>query len=296
MNLVSRFYLSVILMAFSSLSFATDTRGYNMLPVGINVIDSQYSVIESTQKAASGLEGKQTQDTLYVRDTYFFNLNGNLAATYVLLPYSKQSLDITKPVTLSKTGDGLGDIKVLFALGLYNMPALNIEDFKKFNQNGLHAACSLAVSFPTGSYDSASKVNSGSNRNSYKPECAAYWVNDKFQADLFIGNTIYSDNTAYSGSKTLQQKSLYNIETRLSYNFTPKFWASTDLIYYQGGETSVNNVSQKDEQSNLNAGFTLSYKVAPTQFVKLTYQKTISGKENSPQMKQGVGITYTLAF
>lgn len=296
MNLFSRLYLALFLIAFSSISFATDTRGYNILPVGINVIDSQYSSIESTQKTASGLEGKQTQDTLYIRNTYFFNLNGNLAATYILVPYSKQSLDITKPITLSKTGDGLGDIKLLFALGIYNMPALNIEEFKKLDKNGLHAACSLAVTFPTGSYDSSSKVNSGSNRNSYKPECAAYWVNDKFQADLFIGNTLYSNNTSYSGNKTLEQKNLYSIETRFSYSFTPNFWASTDLVYYQGGETSVNNVSQKDEQSNLNAGFTLAFKVASTQTLKLIYQKTVSGKEYSPQMKQGVGITYTLAF
>lgn len=292
----SKVCLSLALLSASSLSFATDTRGYNILPVGTNVIDSQYSVIETTQKSAFGLQGKQTQDTLYIRDTYFFNLNGNLAAAYILLPYSKQTLDITKPVNMSKNGDGMGDVKVLFALGLYNMPALSREEFKNFDKNGLHAACSLTVAFPTGSYDSLSNVNSGANRKSYKPECAAYWTQDKFQADFFVGNTIYSDNTAYAGNKRLSQSNLYNFETRLSYSFTPDFWASTDFIYYKGGETSINGVNQKDEQGNFNAGFTLSYRVAPTQFVKFIYQKTVSGKEHSPQMKQGLAVTYSLAF
>ena len=80
------------------------------------------------------------------------------------------------------------------------------------------------------------------------------------------------------------------------YSFTPDFWASTDLIYYKGGETSINGIRQKDEQSNFNAGFTLAYRVAPTQFVKFIYQKTVSGKEHAPQMKQGLAVTYTLAF
>lgn len=292
----SKIGFSIALLALSNYSFATDTRGYNILPVGTNVIDSQYSVIETTQKSASGLQGKQTQDTLYIRDTYFFNLNGNLAAAYVLLPYSKQTLDVTKPINFSKTGEGFGDVKLLFALGLYNMPALSLDAFKSFDKNGLHAACSFAVTFPTGSYDNLSNVNSGANRNSYKPECAAYWVQDKFQADFFVGSTFYTDNTAYAGNKRLSQDNLYNIETRLSYSFTPDFWASTDFIYHKGGETSINGIHQKDEQANFNAGFTLAYRVAATQFVKLTYQKTVSGKEHSPQMKQGIGVTYTLAF
>lgn len=296
MKLFTKYCFSILLFTISSLSFASDTRGYNMLPEGTNVIDSQYSVIETTQKSASGLAGKQTQDTLYIRDTYFFNLQGNLAAAYVMLPYSKQTLDITKPIIFSKTGEGFSDVKLLFALGLYNMPSLSRDDFKKFDKNGMHVACSFAVTFPTGSYYNTSNVNSGSNRNSYKPECAAYWVQDKFQADFFIGDTIYTNNTAYSGSKTLQQNNIYNIETRLSYNFTPNFWASTDFIYYQGGETSVNGVKQKDEQNNLNAGMTLAYRIAPTQFVKLLYQKTVSGAEHAPQMKQGVAVTYTVAF
>lgn len=296
MKFVSKVYFSFLLLAFSSFSFATDTRSYNMLPVGTNVIDTQYTNIETTQTTASGLQGKQTQDMLYVRDTYFFNVNGTLGAAYVMLPYSKQTLDITKPVNFSKNSDGLGDLKVLFALGLYNMPSLSREDFQKFDKNGLHAACSLAVTLPTGSYSNTSNINSGSNRYSYKPECAAYWVQNKFQADLFVGNTYYTDNTAYSGNKTLSQSNLYNVETRFSYNFTSDFWASADLVYYNGGETSVNGIKQKDDQNNLNAGFTLSYRVAPTQFVKFIYQKTVSGKEHSPQMQQGLAVSYTVAF
>lgn len=292
----SKVAFSVLSLCLSSMALATDTRGYNMLPVGVNVIDSQYSIINTTQKAASGLQGKQSQDTLYIRDTYFFNINGTLAAAYIMLPYSQQSLNISKPLRLSKEGSGYGDARVLFALGLYNMPALSREEFQKFDKNGLHAACSLAITFPTGSYDKLSSTNSGANRYSYKPECAAYFTQDNLQLDVFLGNTIYSDNTEYSGNKTLSQSNLYNLETRLSYNFNQNFWASADVIYYKGGQTQVNGISQKDEQSNLNAGVTLAYKVARSQFVKLIYQKTVSGKEHSPQMQDGVGLSYTLAF
>lgn len=296
MNLFSKFCFSISLLSLTQFALATDTRGYNMLPVGTNVIDSQYSVIETTQKSANGLQGKQTQDTLYVRDTYFFDINGQLGAAYILLPYSKQTLDITKPIVLSKNGRGYGDVKVLFALGLYNMPSLTRDEFKRFDKNGLHAACSFAMTFPTGSYDNLSSVNSGANKKTYKPECAAYFVNNKFQADIFLGNTIYADNTSYSGSKTLEQSNLYNLETRFSYSVTPDFWASTDIIYYNGGETTVNGLKQKDKQDNINAGVTLAYRVASTQFIKLIYQKTVSGQQYSPQMKQAIAMTYTLAF
>lgn len=296
MKLLSKIFISIALFSLSAVSFATDTRGYNILPVGTNVIDSQYSVIETTQQSFSGLEGKQNQDTLYIRNTYFFNLNDNLAAAYILLPYSQQKLDIHKPIHISKEGQGYGDMKLLFALGLYNMPSLNREDFKKFDKNGLHAACSFAVTLPTGSYDKFSNVNSGSNKKSFKPECAAYFTHNQFQTDFFIGNTIYTNNNSYLGSKTLEQNNLYNLETRFSYNFSNDFWASTDLIYYKGGETIINGLKQRDNQSNFNAGFTLSYRVAQTQFIKFIYQKTVSGQDYSPQIKKAFAMTYTLAF
>lgn len=292
----SKVALALIGLSVSSLSFATDTRGYNVLPVGVNVIDSQYSNINTTQTAASGLQGKQTQQTLYVRDTYYFDVNGTLGAAYIMLPYSKQSLDIYKPVRVSKQGQGYGDARVLFALGLYNMPALSREQYQKFDKNGLHAACSVAITLPTGSYDKLSSTNSGANRYSYKPECAAYWTINNFQADLFLGNTIYTDNTEYSGNKKLSQSSLYNLESRLSYTFNPDFWASADFIYYKGGQTRINGVYQKDEQSNLNTGVTLAYKIARTQYVKFIYQKTVSGKKYSPKMEDGLAVSYTLAF
>lgn len=296
MNRLSKIFMSLILLCFSTVSFATDTRSYNMLPIGTNVIDSQYTYLETTQKTISGLEGQQNQNQVYIRDTYYFNVNGTLGAAYIMLPYSKQTLDITKPVNISKSGEGFGDLKVLFALGLYNMPALNPDEFQKFDKNGLHAACSLAVTLPTGAYDKLSSTNVGANRYSYKPECAAYWVNNQFQADFFVGNTFYTDNTSYAGSKTLSQSNLYNIEARFSYNFTPSFWASTDFVYYKGGETSINGIRQKDDQNNLNAGFTLAYRVARSQVIKLIYQKTVSGKEHSPQMQNGVGLSYSVAF
>lgn len=89
MKFFNLFVFALASIGFSVSSFATDSRGYNMAPVGTNVIDSQYSVITTKQTTASGLTGKQTQETLYVRDTYFFGLGGNLAAAYVYLPYSK---------------------------------------------------------------------------------------------------------------------------------------------------------------------------------------------------------------
>lgn len=296
MSVVNKINLCFGLLCISSFSFATDTRGYNMMPTGINVIDTQHSLIESKQKSFSGIEGNQIQKTTYIRNTYFFEINGNLAGAYVMLPYSKQHLNITSPVKISKSDSGFSDVKLMFALGLYNMPALNLESFKSFDKNGLHAGCSFTVSFPTGSYNSLSNVNSGTNRRSYKPECAAYFIKDNLQLDFFVGNTVYSENKLYSGSKSLNQKNLYNIETRLSYSFTPSFWASTDLIYFKGGQTKINSVSQKDEQANLNAGVTLSYKIAKSQFVKLIYQQTVSGNDYSPQMNKGVAFTYTLAF
>ena len=107
---------------------------------------------------------------------------------------------------------------------------------------------------------------------------------------------MYGNNKSYQGSKTLSQQDYYNFETRLSYNFTPDFWASTDFIYYKGGETSVNGIAQKDGADNFNAGITLAYRIAPTQYVKFIYQKTVSGSQYSPQMQSGFGLTYQIAF
>ena len=74
MKLFSRLFFIFTSIGLATSAFATDTRSYNLVPVGTNVIDSQYSSITTTQTTASGLTGKQVQDSLYVRDTYYFSL------------------------------------------------------------------------------------------------------------------------------------------------------------------------------------------------------------------------------
>lgn len=288
------------LLLFSINSYATDTRGYNILPEGFNVIDSQYSEVTMKQKQKNGIEGQQKTTTMYLRNTYFFKLNENdnqLSAAYIYLPYSKQDLKINKPIKLARDEEGTGDVRVLFAKGIYNMPVLSLEDYKSYDQNGFHSACSLAITIPTGNYDKNTTINSGGNRYVYKPECAIYYIKDKLQVDLFIGNSIFGNNKEYNINKILKQKNLYNIENRISYNLSKDQWVSLDLIYNYGGETNINNVNQNDKQNTLNVGVTLSNKIAKTQSIKFILQKTVSNKNTySPIMEKGIGLTYQLIY
>lgn len=208
----------------------------------------------------------------------------------------KQELDITSPIQKTIKNDGYGDIRLLFALGLYNMPALSLDEFKKYDKNGWHSACSLTVTIPTGEYDSASLVNSGINKYSYKPECAAYFIQDKFQLDIFANSTIYSDNKEYLVSKTVEQKNLYSLETRLSYNLNSNVWVSSDFIYNKGGESIINNVAQGDAMDSLNVGVTANFKYK-NQILRLVYQKTAaSNNDYQLKMKDGVGVAYQIFF
>lgn len=287
--------VSLSLMAISASAY--DARSYMLLPTDYSLADVQISNIETTKKINSSVTAKSDLNMIYARYLDYFDVGGNLGAAYILLPYANNNGDIKMGNNLLKNEkmNGLGDIRLFFGLGVYNMPALSKEQFKSYNKNGVKAACSVMLTLPTGAYDKSNLFNIGSNQTSIKPECNINYTQDKFVAEFSTGLTAYSDNKEYTNTSSLSKNNLYHSEIHLSYNLTQKFWAGLDLFYAHGGKTYLNNTPGKDQQQNLSAGLIMSYNVSPGGYIKVNYQKTIDSPEYAPKQSY-LGVAFQQLF
>jgi hypothetical protein len=292
---ISKYLLALFPALVCTASFANDARSYNLMPSNSTVIESQYSNIDTDVTKSNGIKLKVNTQTAYLRYLKYFNINGNLAGAYILLPYAQQEISVSAPFNISSKTQDFGDIRVLLAVGLHNMPALGLDEFKKHNPNGLLSSCSLSLTLPTGNYKPTSLTNTSGNRYVAKPECSLSYINNKFEAEIYSGLSAYSDNTQYSGVSSLSQKNIYHTELHLSYTLTPNVWIGADLIYLNGGETSINNISQKDGLDNTSVGLITSFKLSSSSYVKLIAQKLINAPDFAPK-NTAVGITYQYVY
>ncbi len=121
-------FSSLCLMAHCA--FASDARSYNSVPSDISLIETQMSSYTIEQKKQNGISVKLNTDISYIRGLKYFNYQDNLAAAYILLPYTKNNLNITTPLgNISDDSKQVGDMKVFLGWGLVNQPALERKDW-----------------------------------------------------------------------------------------------------------------------------------------------------------------------
>ncbi len=329
----------ITFMIFGNYAWASDARSYNSVPSDISLLESQVSSYHIKQTKANGLKIDLQTEVSYIRALKYFNYQDNLAAAYVLLPYTKNNLSITSPLgSLSNDTKQVGDVKIFLGLGLLNQPALERKEWierknsqtlgvQNINKNydtplsqyteipeKIHEAvdetiaktiadknerlfnidaitCGLTTTLPTSNYDPTATNNIGSNRFALKPECAVSWKKGRWQTEWYTAFTYYTDNNKYQGTKSLKQKNLYGNELHISYNLGDNLWLGADLFHAYGGETSVNDIAQKDKYNNYSYGMIANYKVSKNQNIKISYQKTFKSTDFSPTVNGGA-LTY----
>jgi len=193
---------------------------------------------------------------------------GRSAKLDIVLPYAwvSGSADVAGQ-RRDRYTDGFGDARVRFSALLYGGPALTLAEFADYKPD-LIVGASLAVTLPTGHYDSDKLVNIGTNRWSVKPELGISKTFGPLTLELEPSVTFYTDNNNFLGGKKLEKEPLYAVQGHAIYHTRFGLWAAVDVTYYGGGRTTVDGEKGAEPQ-NLRVGATLAIPVTRQHSVKL---------------------------
>jgi len=255
-----------------------DPRAYSRVPVDMTYLATGFvysfgGILLDPTLPIEDLEAKVESPMLGIGHS--FNLFGLTSQAYIGLPYSwAQASGKVLGEERSTTRSGLGDTRFRVSALVFGAPAATIEQFAKSSSRTI-VGTSLTVTVPTGQYFSDKLINLGTNRWAFKPEIAlSYNVYQRWFFDLYAGVWLFTENNSfYPGTSVRSQDPLAAFQTHVSYNFNPLMWAAIDLTYYNGGQSSINEVYNDDRQKNSRFGATFNLPVSKQNSIKIAYSR-----------------------
>lgn len=281
--------IAVIAAAINAPAMADMARDWQNLPVNTNVFFAYYVNVRSNTSVDTDLpiaDASLDGDIGMLRYARSFDLgNGLSSGIQVLQPYA--SLDAALGSFPSQSRSGWGDTTVIGVANIFGAKAMTPEEFMHATPTPFLTGA-LWVVAPTGSYDGNKQVNIGSHRWSFKPELAyGLPFGDKLQQWLELNAFVsfYTDNGDYQGGKKLEQKPKLGLEAHYSYTFKPGLYASADLSYAGGGETTLNGLDQDNRANSWMAGFGGGIAFSVQDAVSISYMQTFAHADASPDVR-----------
>src|SRR3954454_13475668 len=191
--------ISIILFCFLCvITRAQDLepRAYANVPKGTNVVALVYAYSSGDVLTDASLPIKDFKIKAhgiaagYVRT---FALAKKLARVQVIAPFALLS-GKAKFNGMDTTGvrNGFGDARIRFGINLFGSPALDIKNFRQYQQKTIVGA-SIVVSVPTGLYYKEKRINLGSNRWAVKPEVGVSKRFKRVYVEAYSGVWFYTN-------------------------------------------------------------------------------------------------------
>jgi hypothetical protein len=194
---------------------------------------------------------------------------GRSAKFDVVVPYTfltGHALFQGSPVT--REISGFADPAFRLLVNLYGAPALDPGEFGNYQQD-LIVGASMQVTPPVGQYDETRLVNLGMNRWTLKTEVGVSKTGKAWTLELAAAATLFTDNSDFYGGKTRHQDPIYSTQGHVIYNFPRGRWASLDVTYFTGGQTTLDGTDKNDLQKNWRLGGTFARPVGARDSIKL---------------------------
>lgn len=272
----------------------TDPRNYENFPVGVNQLELAYSYSHANSSidpaiviAGAKLNLNQTS----IGYTRYFSFFHRMAWVEPSVPIAVLNGSISG-TNVSGSVTGTGDSSYEFATLLKGGAALSVEEFTNYKPTTT-VGVSVAVTAPTGLYDSDRVLNLGSDRWSFKPEVAVsypFGPQQKWAVDGYANSYFYTANTSYRGVEILRQEPLPGFEGHISYSFLDSVLVSLDARCSFRGVTSVNGVNQNDSQSNFILGSEVIIDLNARNSLSVTLAKAVV-HQNGPAVT-GISVKY----
>lgn len=268
--------LVIVLFLISNYSAAQDLepRVYANIPKGANIAVASYGYLKGNVVSEPTLPIEDfviSSNNFGIGYLHTFGLADKLARIQVVLPYVIMDGKATvsgEKITGNRTG--FGDMRIRLGINLLGSPALDRNDFGKYEQKTIFGL-SLVTSIPTGLYYSDKRINIGANRWGFKPEAG---ISKRFKhvyAELYSGVWFYTKNNEFLVDKELQQNPVLSFQGHASYFFKNQMWVGININWFSGGKTVVNDLPAGSVINSSRIGATWSVPLSRSQSVKLQF-------------------------
>jgi len=276
----------------------TEAHNYDNTPVGINQVELAYAYARAnasidTSVIVKGANLNLNQGTISY--TRYFGFVHHLVWVQSSVPVAGLDGSVSG-TSIQGSITGGGDSSYTVSTLLKGGPALTIEQFADYKPTTT-VGMSLAISAPTGQYNSNKLLNLGSDRWSFKPEIALshpFGPEQRWEFDAYANAYFFTDNTTYHGVRILRQQPLPGVEGHVSYSFTNNLWASFDTRYSFRGVTVVDGVDQNNGQQNFILGSEVSVSLNARNSLVFQFARAVV-HQNGPAVT-GVAVKYTFTW
>ncbi len=251
-----------------------EPRAFSSAPIGTNFLGVGHAYSDGEVSLDPSLPITDVQAKIHVETfgySRFFALAGRTASASMLLPTYNADLSGNVGEERRKINrTGIGDMRFRLAANLLGAPAMTPEEFAH-RSPATALGLSLAVSAPTGEYDSRKLINIGANRWAFKPEIGITQPIGNWFIEGSGGAWFFSHNDNFFGGRERTQDPIGSIQVHAGYNFRPGFWLAADGCYWEGGRTAINGVDGNDRQESSRYGLTLSVPLSKDFSLKLAW-------------------------
>ena len=210
-----------------------------------------------------------------------FALFDRAALAAVIVPMGNVSADfVVAGNAFAESARGYGDPMLEFNINLLGPPAQKtIPDVLRYEPGfSLDLIADLAI--PIGEYDDDKSLNIGQNRWYGRLGFPVVWQlgawvpGRRMTLELMPVVWLFGDNDDFVG-QTLETDPMFELEARLTRDFTPHFWGSLDLAWYSGAKATIDGV-EGEKLDNLGLGFTLGYQINDNLGLTFGYKSTVN--------------------
>jgi len=250
-----------------------EPRAFSNAPVGMNFLIAGYGYTEGNvlfDPSVPLTDAYLRTNSPILAYARALDAWGNSAKFDVILPYvtiAGNALYQGQPV--SRNVSGFADPRFRFSVNFFGAPALSLQEFAGYRQD-LIVGASLQVSAPWGQYDPTKLVNIGNNRWSFKPELGISKAWGSWTGELIPSATYYTDNNDFNNGGTFAQAPIYALQGHVIHSFDSGIWVALDAVYFTGGQTTTNGVSDDNELRNSRIGATIALPVDRKNSVKFS--------------------------
>jgi hypothetical protein len=251
-------------------------RAYWPTPKGTNliVVGYQYSsgdIVADPTLPIAGVDSKINYAQLSYQHT--LSLFGRTANFQLNLPYTWGTTEGVVEGELRKRDiSAMSDTRFLLSINLRGAPTMDMAGFQALRAKPRTIiGASILIQPPTGAYETDKFINAGTNRWAFKLAMGAIWpIHPTWLLEADVGAWFFGDNDDYAGT-TRQQDPIVSAELHLVKRIKPGLWASLDINYYVGGQTTVGQDLRADLLRNSRLGATLVMPIKPHHSIRASY-------------------------
>ena len=253
----------------------TEPRRWAQIPTGVNFVGLAYGYTD----------GDIFFDPLLNIENATFELHSSAFAYIRTLGFMGKSarVDFSLPYKAGRwegllDGDfvsvrrrGPGDLRARFSVLLYGGPAETPKEFVKSKKSNTVVGAALAVTMPTGDYNSGRLINLGANRWVIRPQLGVTHTRGKWTGEVTGSIFAYTDNNHFWQETKLETDPLFALQAHLIYTFRPGLWASASTAYGWGGEATVNGDAKNNPSGNWLTALSFGFPINRMQGIKVAW-------------------------